>query len=113
MGSPLGNGAGNSPIRPPHSMGRIASAAIVLLMVGFAPMAYADTPDPVWIGGFWDGDGGDGAIALPTDADAASSRGTFVPLENRSGLVLDLDGASAGSGSKTFLPPQHRAPPDV
>jgi hypothetical protein len=97
----------------PQVIRRIASAAIVLLMVGAAPMAYADTPDPVWIGGFWDGGGGDGAIAVPTDANAAPGREMFVPLENPSGPVLTLDDASRGSGSKTFLPPQHRAPPDV
>ena len=29
---------------------------LVVLLLGLTPLAYADPPDPTWIGGFWDDD---------------------------------------------------------
>lgn len=36
---------------------------LVVLLVGLVPAAYADPPDPSWIGGFWDDDDFDTVVA--------------------------------------------------
>ncbi len=37
---------------------------LVALLVGLVPAAYADPPDPTWIGGFWDDDDFDTVVAF-------------------------------------------------
>jgi len=37
---------------------------LVALLVGLVPAAYADPPDPSWIGGFWDDDDFDTVVAF-------------------------------------------------
>jgi hypothetical protein len=36
--------------------------SIVALLVGLAPTAFADPPDPTWIGGYWDDDDFDSVV---------------------------------------------------
>jgi hypothetical protein len=52
---------------------------VVTLLIGLAPVAYGDPPDPTWIGGYWDDDDFDNvvvfisgicAIAVASSADA-------------------------------------------
>jgi hypothetical protein len=38
--------------------------ALVAVLVGLVPAAYADPPDPTWIGGFWDDDDFDYVVLL-------------------------------------------------
>ena len=40
------------------------SLALVALIVGLTPIAYADPPDPTWIGGYWDDDDFDNVVAF-------------------------------------------------
>ena len=48
----------------------LARRGLILLLlaciVGLAPLAYADPPDPVWIPGVWDDDDQDDAILQAT-----------------------------------------------
>jgi hypothetical protein len=37
---------------------------LLVLLVGLVPAAYADPPDPSWIGGFWDDDDFDTVVAF-------------------------------------------------
>ncbi len=37
---------------------------LVSLLFGFTPVAYAAPPDPTWIGGYWDDDDLDNAVAF-------------------------------------------------
>ena len=37
---------------------------LVFLLLGLAPAAYADPPDPTWIGGYWDDDDFDNVVAF-------------------------------------------------
>jgi hypothetical protein len=40
------------------------SPVLVALIVGLTPAAYADPPDPSWIGGYWDDDDFDNVVAF-------------------------------------------------
>ena len=40
------------------------SLVLVALIVGLTPAAYADPPDPSWIGGYWDDDDFDNVVAF-------------------------------------------------
>ena len=37
---------------------------LVALILGLTPLAYADPPDPTWIGGYWDDDDFDNVVAF-------------------------------------------------
>ena len=39
---------------------------LVVLVAALAPVAYADPPDPSWMGGLWDDDDFDNTVALVT-----------------------------------------------
>ena len=38
---------------------------LAVLVVGLTPIAYADPPDPTWLGGYWDDDDFDNVVASP------------------------------------------------
>jgi len=40
------------------------SLVLIALIVGLTPVAYADPPDPTWIGGYWDDDDFDNVVAF-------------------------------------------------
>jgi len=42
---------------------------VAALLAGLVPAAYADPPDPTWIGGFWDDDDFDTVIETGVDAE--------------------------------------------
>ncbi len=56
---------------------RLLALLIVGLLVGLPAVAFADPPDPTWIGGYWDDDDFDNAViaigsasAIPVRVDA-------------------------------------------
>jgi len=69
---------------------RIVALGVVALLIGLAPVAYADPPDPTWLGGYWDDDDFDNvvvfisgvyAIAVTSSADAGPVWVPAVPVE--------------------------------
>jgi hypothetical protein len=48
------------------------SLVVVALIVGLTPVAYADPPDPTWIGGYWDDDDFDNVVAFIASASAVA-----------------------------------------
>jgi hypothetical protein len=42
----------------------LCALVLVALLLGLTPVAYADPPDPTWIGGFWDDDDFDNVAAF-------------------------------------------------
>ena len=42
---------------------RLLALLVAALIAGLVPAAYADPPDPTWIGGFWDDDDFDTVVA--------------------------------------------------
>ena len=55
--------------RMPYQRGMLA-IALATLLVGLTAIAYADPPDPTWIGGYWDNDDFDTAVDFITSASA-------------------------------------------
>ena len=49
---------------------RVFVLIIVALFVGLPPAAFADPPDPTWIGGYWDDDDFDNVVDAITAATA-------------------------------------------
>lgn len=43
---------------------RFLALPLALLVAALAPAAYADPPDPSWIGGFWDDDDFDNVVVV-------------------------------------------------
>lgn len=50
---------------------RFLTVFLISLLVGLVPAAYADPPDPTWIGGFWDDDDFDTVVAFIASTFAA------------------------------------------
>jgi hypothetical protein len=48
----------------------ILGAVLAILVVGLTPIAYADPPDPTWLGGYWDDDDFDNVVAFIASAAA-------------------------------------------
>jgi len=46
------------------------SLLLVCLVAGPAPLAFADPPDPTWIGGYWDDDDFDNVVDFIAQANA-------------------------------------------
>jgi len=46
---------------------------LVAVLLGLVPAAYADPPDPAWIGGYWDDDDFDAAVILIVNACAVQA----------------------------------------
>jgi hypothetical protein len=57
-----------------HGRGALA-LLIVVLIAGLAPVAFADPPDPTWIGGYWDDDDFDNVVAFIASSCAALVEG--------------------------------------
>ena len=43
---------------------KICVFALVVALLGLVPAAYADPPDPTWLGGYWDDDDFDNVVIL-------------------------------------------------
>ena len=48
----------------------ILGVVLAILVVGLTPIAYADPPDPTWLGGYWDDDDFDNVVAFIASAAA-------------------------------------------
>lgn len=53
---------------------RVWTVFLIALLVGLVPAAYADPPDPTWLGGFWDDDDFDTVVAFIASTVAASAQ---------------------------------------
>jgi len=42
----------------------LCALVLVAFLLGLTPAAYADPPDPTWIGGYWDDDDFDDVVAF-------------------------------------------------
>lgn len=90
---------------------RVLALFVAALLVGLVPAAYADPPDPSWIGGFWDDDDFDTVVAYIASTSATLAE-TGVDAEPSLGWVAKVDTASPD-----FVPPplrsvsRPRAPP--
>jgi hypothetical protein len=47
---------------------RYIAVLLVAALLGLVPSAYADPPDPTWIGGYWDDDDFDDVVTLIVSA---------------------------------------------
>lgn len=47
----------------PRASGVLA-LVVVTLLIGLAPLAYGDPPDPTWLGGYWDDDDFDNVVVF-------------------------------------------------
>lgn len=50
----------------------LITLVVIALLGVLTPAAYADPPDPTWLGGYWDDDDFDTAVAFITNASAIS-----------------------------------------
>ena len=56
---------------------RLLALLIVGLLVGLPAVAFADPPDPTWIGGYWDDDDFDNAVVAITTVSAVEGPARF------------------------------------
>jgi len=61
----------------------IFAIVLAILLAGLTPIAYADPPDPTWIGGYWDDDDFDTVVDFVTGVSAISAPPVIEP-----GLLL-------------------------
>jgi hypothetical protein len=52
---------------------RVLGVVLAILVVALTPIAYADPPDPTWLGGYWDDDDFDNVIAFIASASAITA----------------------------------------
>jgi len=89
----------------------VLGAVLVILVVGVTPSAYADPPDPTWLGGYWDDDDFDNVLAFMASASAiAASPVADGRPSSVSDHGVDLDQPPARSGPLQALACP-RAPP--
>ena len=81
---------------------RVATSTVTLVLAGLiallAPLAFADPPDPTWIGGYWDDDDFDNVVDFIGRAD----------------VVVELPPLAAGPLPETVIileSPEPRTPP--
>jgi hypothetical protein len=63
-------------VHPDDHYGVLQKSCVILLiavLLGLVPAAYADPPDPTWIGGYWDDDDFDDAVILIVSACAVQA----------------------------------------
>jgi hypothetical protein len=82
-------------VRLPH---RFFSLLLVVLVVGLTPAAYADPPDPTWIGGYWDDDDFDNVVA-------------FIASTCAVGVLCTVDAGPLWTPSARVEPCRPNAPP--
>jgi hypothetical protein len=51
----------------------LCALVLVSLLLGLTPAAYADPPDPTWLGGYWDDDDFDNVVAFIASAAAIAA----------------------------------------
>jgi len=87
------------------------AVVLAVLILGLTPLAYADPPDPSWLGGYWDDDDFDNVVAFIASATAIVASPV---IDGRPSSIAEhfVESARpcARSGSfQAFAPP--RAPP--
>ena len=90
---------------------RLLVVFIACLLIGFAPLAYADPPDPLFIAGFWDDDDFDKIVVYilgSYDVQLVPST-DMVPLWAPIELVRLLELSAAPTPVRAEVSP--RAPP--
>ena len=81
------------------------------LLVGLAPAAYADPPDPTWIGGYWDDDDFDTVVAFIASTFATVAQ-PDVDARPRLVWIYDAEPARPASVQPPLVNPSRpRAPP--
>lgn len=84
---------------------------LVALLVGLVPAAYADPPDPSWIGGFWDDDDFDTVVAFIASTFATVSPSVLdtepclVWIDSADPASLVFTGAPLRSAARPRAPP--------
>jgi hypothetical protein len=56
---------------------RVVALALVGLLLGLVPVAFASPPDPTWVGGYWDDDDFDSAVVFVTGTLALDTKGAL------------------------------------
>jgi hypothetical protein len=89
----------------------VLGAVLAILVVGLTPIAYADPPDPTWLGGYWDDDDFDSVVAFIASAAAvvASPIIDGRPLSVAEHCVEPARPPARSVAFPAFAPP--RAPP--
>jgi hypothetical protein len=95
----------------------LAFPVVTLLLValsGLAPLALASPPDPIWIGGVFDGGDSDDVVVAATSAEGATD-GAALPSGKAVLLVAGsvLPAVSDSSTNSTAPVFQGRAPPSA
>src|SRR5262245_2779043 len=87
--------------------------AVAAVLFWIAPLAYADPPDPLWVGGVWGDDDFDNVVVVvkSTEVPCESGVSVYVPLEP------SFYAPPSGPEWRPILRPVHwpenRAPPDA
>jgi hypothetical protein len=90
---------------------RLLAGLLAVLVVVLTPLAYADPPDPSWLGGYWDDDDFDNVVAFIASASAILSPPVVdAGLCSASAGRVEVAQAVASSGSLQALA-SPRAPP--
>jgi len=90
---------------------RLIALVLVGLLGGLTPAAYADPPDPTWLGGYWDDDDFDTAVDFITSATAVAAPpvGETNPVSASDERVEPADLCVRAIALQTLASP--RAPP--
>ena len=89
---------------------------LVALLVGLVPAAYADPPDPSWIGGFWDDDDFDTVVAFIASTFATVSQSVpdtapcLVWIDSAEPARLVFTGGPLRSAARPRAPPSASQP---
>jgi hypothetical protein len=84
---------------------------VAVLVAGLAPAAYADPPDPSWIGGYWDDDDYDTVVVVIASACAILGPATvgtgplWVPIARVEPADQKIAPAPRHSASRPRAPP--------
>jgi len=86
-------------------------AVLAVLVVGLTPIAYADPPDPTWLGGYWDDDDFDNVVAFIASAAAVVASPVIDgrPFSVAEHCVEPSRSPARSASFPAFAPP--RAPP--
>ena len=83
---------------------------VAALLAGLVPAAYADPPDPTWIGGFWDDDDFDTVVACIASTSATLGE-TGVDAEPFLVWIASVDASSPDFIPCPLRNTSPRAPP--
>jgi len=95
-------------------MSRVVPLLLVVALTALAPMALASPPDPIWIGGVFDGGDSDDVIVAATSSEGATG-GAVLPTGKVLFLIVGavFPAVSTFPASSPELVSQGRAPPSA